>query len=187
VELHAPGAVPEPACLTALPLHGSSTGRHSGPYARSRPTFGRSPVRESRTPGSVRGAASNRRPYRDIRASESAAPLDLVVNKISYSSPGFVDVTGIGKMMEQCRLFIFDAIDRVLESEDRQIKRESARQEVLAKKIKNAEAFLNLYGRMGVDRQTQKLLVMRLVQAGAFLEGEAVDRKITSIEVRHKD
>lgn len=25
----------------------------------------RSPVRESRTPGSVRGAASNRRPYRD--------------------------------------------------------------------------------------------------------------------------
>src|SRR5260370_257500 len=31
---------------------------------RSRPTFGRSPVRESRTPGSVRGAVSNHRPYR---------------------------------------------------------------------------------------------------------------------------
>jgi hypothetical protein len=32
---------------------------------RSRPTFDRSPVRESRTPGSVRGALSNGRPYRD--------------------------------------------------------------------------------------------------------------------------
>ena len=68
-----------PHALTALPLHGSSTGRHSGPYARSRPTFGRSPVRESRTPGSVRGAASNRRPYRDRRRKRGrlATPLRL--------------------------------------------------------------------------------------------------------------
>jgi hypothetical protein len=35
------------------------------PECRSRSTLGRSPVRESRTPGSVRGALSNERPYRD--------------------------------------------------------------------------------------------------------------------------
>jgi hypothetical protein len=35
------------------------------PERQSRSTFGRSPVRESRTPGSVRGAVSNHRPYRD--------------------------------------------------------------------------------------------------------------------------
>jgi hypothetical protein len=39
-------------------------GPHS-PDSRSRPTFGRSPVRESRTPGSARGAMRNHRPYRD--------------------------------------------------------------------------------------------------------------------------
>jgi len=41
------------------------------PERRSRLTFDRSPVRESRTPGSVRGAASNRRPYRDRRKGSS--------------------------------------------------------------------------------------------------------------------
>ena len=33
----------------------------------SRPTSGKSPVRESRTPGSVRGAGRNPCPYRDRR------------------------------------------------------------------------------------------------------------------------
>jgi hypothetical protein len=37
------------------------------PERRSRLTFGRSPVRESRTPGSARGDASNGVPYRDRR------------------------------------------------------------------------------------------------------------------------
>ena len=35
------------------------------PERQSRSTFGRSPVRESRTYGSVRGAVSHHRPYRD--------------------------------------------------------------------------------------------------------------------------
>jgi hypothetical protein len=35
------------------------------PELRSRSTFGRSPVRESRTPGSVRGDRGNPVPYRD--------------------------------------------------------------------------------------------------------------------------
>jgi hypothetical protein len=37
------------------------------PVSRSRCTSGRSPVRESRTPGSARGAGSNSRPYRNSR------------------------------------------------------------------------------------------------------------------------
>jgi hypothetical protein len=37
------------------------------PECRSRPTFDRSPVRESRTPGSARGAGGNSRSYRDQR------------------------------------------------------------------------------------------------------------------------
>ena len=41
------------------------TGRYQGLIRRSRRTSGRSRMRESRTSGSVRGAASNRGPYRD--------------------------------------------------------------------------------------------------------------------------
>jgi hypothetical protein len=47
------------ACGSAL--HGLPSPEH-----RSRSTFGRSPLRESRTPGSARGAVRNHRPYRDI-------------------------------------------------------------------------------------------------------------------------
>src|SRR5271166_2891586 len=49
-----------PAC--GPELHGLPSPEH-----RSRSTFGRSPVRESRTPGSVRGAGRNPCPYRDSR------------------------------------------------------------------------------------------------------------------------
>jgi len=41
---------------------------HPGPERRSRPTLDRSPVRESRTPGSARGAGGNSCPYRDQRS-----------------------------------------------------------------------------------------------------------------------
>src|SRR5271165_7492661 len=49
-----------PAC--GPELHGLPSPEH-----RSRPTSGKSPVRESRTPGSVRGAGRNPCPYRDSR------------------------------------------------------------------------------------------------------------------------
>src|SRR6476619_4588884 len=40
------------------------------PELRSRSTFDRSPVRESRTPGSVRGGRGNPVPYRDTRITD---------------------------------------------------------------------------------------------------------------------
>ena len=62
---HAPGSVPEEACHRSGPRTDRGDGPCQRPHPRSRPTFGRSPVRASRTPGSVRGAVSNHRPYRD--------------------------------------------------------------------------------------------------------------------------
>jgi hypothetical protein len=47
----------------ASELHGLPS-----PECRVRLTFDKSPVRESRSPGSVRGAGRNPRPYRDLRA-----------------------------------------------------------------------------------------------------------------------
>ena len=62
---HAPDTEPESAC----PRRPASTDRNwsPSPECRSRPTFDRSPVRESRTPGSARGAGGNSRSYRDQR------------------------------------------------------------------------------------------------------------------------
>ena len=53
-------------CLTSTALaHGPAHWHRM--VSRSRCTFERSPVRESRTPGSARGAGSNSRPYRNSR------------------------------------------------------------------------------------------------------------------------
>src|SRR5271166_3289659 len=62
----APGAEPDQAsCTRRLPAD-RRCGTTSA-LARSRPTSGKSPVRESRTPGSVRGAGRNPCPYCDSR------------------------------------------------------------------------------------------------------------------------
>ena len=61
---HAPDSVPDTACNRSCePADWGCMGRQS-PEPRSRSTFGRSPVRESRTPGSARGGRGNPVPYR---------------------------------------------------------------------------------------------------------------------------
>jgi len=63
--MHAPDTAPGSACYRrGEPTDRGETDHHCL-APRSRPTFDRSPVRASRTPGSVRGAVSNHRPYRD--------------------------------------------------------------------------------------------------------------------------
>ena len=60
----APGSVPDLRRSPTRYVCGPAGWVMYAPECRSRSTFGRSPVRESRTPGSARGAPSNGRPYR---------------------------------------------------------------------------------------------------------------------------
>jgi hypothetical protein len=75
---HAPGAEPDRRVTRAgtVLLRNCMGAPH--PERRNGITQDRSPVRESRTPGSARGACSNARPYRDRcacpRAAQSADP-----------------------------------------------------------------------------------------------------------------
>jgi hypothetical protein len=52
------------------------------PECRSRLTFDRSPVRESRTPGSARGAGGNSCPYRDRRVVPADADRDATLRRM---------------------------------------------------------------------------------------------------------
>ena len=62
-----PGHRAGPGMSPTASAHGPDPEGPPGPERRSRPTFDRSPVRESRTPGSARGAGDNSCPYRDRR------------------------------------------------------------------------------------------------------------------------
>ena len=73
---HAPDSVPDVACnRSRKPADRGCMGRQS-PEPRSRSTFGRSPVRESRTPGSARGGRGNPVPYRCRISRAEMAPED---------------------------------------------------------------------------------------------------------------
>jgi len=71
---HAPDSVPDTVCHRSCePADWGCMGRQS-PEPQSRWTFGRSPVRGSRTPGSARGGRGNPVPYR-YRASLGKSPV----------------------------------------------------------------------------------------------------------------
>lgn len=109
-------------------------------------------------------------------------PNDLQVRKINYGSPGFADLAGVGKVMEQLRIFVTDITDRFLHKDDRAIARESAAQDLLAKKLKNAESLLKLGEKLGLDPEGKRILVSEILGADYFLEGKVISGQITSVE-----
>jgi hypothetical protein len=85
-------------------------------------------------------------------------PEALEIIRIDYSSPGFTDFAGIGKAVEQVRLFIQYVIDLSVWREHRRIEiaqreaelaqleleMERVEQETIAKKIENVRQIINL-------------------------------------------
>ena len=106
----------------------------------------------------------------------------LEIKRTQYGSPGFVDLAGIGKVVEQLRMFLTDIMDRYLHREDREIARESAAQDVLAKKIQNAEALMNLYDKAGLDTEAKRVLIAEVLEVDYSIEGKLITGQITSIE-----
>jgi len=106
---------------------------------------------------------------------------ELTVIRILYASPGFVDLTGLGKEIEQIRLFVMDVIDRYLHREDRRIAQDGATQDVLARKLENAKTLLKLSGKAGIDQETIQMLIRQVLTADYFLEGKVISGKITSV------
>ena len=68
----------------------------------------------------------------------------LTVLRVQYGSPGFVDLLGIGKIVEQLRLFVEKLIDLRATRLRRGLENEAMRQEIKGKMIENARDFVRL-------------------------------------------
>ena len=66
----------------------------------------------------------------------------LIVREISYSSPGFSDLGGAGKIIEQLVNLVFGLYDRIASREDRALARQRQRLEIEAMSIENYGAWL---------------------------------------------
>jgi hypothetical protein len=104
------------------------------------------------------------------------------VERVRYASPGSLDVSGFGKMIEETRLFIKDILDRRDSKESRKIKDEIAKQKLLRLKIENAERLIKLRGDAALDDPRMRLLVAGLLSADAFFSEKVINGQVTDIK-----
>ncbi|MCP1850276.1 MULTISPECIES: hypothetical protein [unclassified Bradyrhizobium] len=104
------------------------------------------------------------------------------VRQVSFASPGFADIAGLGSIVKEVRLFISGIIDKWVASEDRKIARDSARQDVLEKRLKNAVVAVELADKAGLSKEAQRIIVEAIFETSRMIEAKVARGKITSIE-----
>ena len=106
----------------------------------------------------------------------------LQLRRVQFASPGFADLAGIGKIVQEARIFLTDIIDRFLHAKDRAIARDLAAQEVLVSKLKNAERLAKLADKVSLDPEMRQMLLAEILGVDQFIEGKILDGKITGFE-----
>lgn len=117
-----------------------------------------------------------------LRTSMNGAPTHVA--RIAFASPGVIDVAGVGKVVEQIRLFIKDIYDRAAQKRDQDIALQISAQELLKRKIANAHSLLKLGKAGGLDQDDVKLLVAQVLNADKFFSEKAASGKFISVEKR---
>jgi hypothetical protein len=108
----------------------------------------------------------------------------LTVLRLQYGSPGFVDLLGVGKVVEQVRLFVEKLIDLRVTKRGRFLENEARVLDLRAKKIENARNFVRLAGEareQGLSELEIKYLVELTEGAEERLLRQIAPGKITAI------
>jgi hypothetical protein len=106
---------------------------------------------------------------------------ELQVVRLSFASPGFMDIFGGGKAFAEVRKLILGVADRIIGIEDRKLAREEKRQDILAKKIKNMENLGRLSDKVGLDAEARRQIIQRGLEAQNLIESKILDGKITDV------
>jgi hypothetical protein len=108
-------------------------------------------------------------------------PSDLQVKEVLFASPGFVDLLGAGKIVGHLSKFILGVTDRWLATDDRKLARDHKRQTILRQKIANAESLLKLSNKAGLDADTRRQLIRRVLEVDYYLETKILDGQVTDV------
>jgi hypothetical protein len=98
----------------------------------------------------------------------------LRVQAIEYGSPGFVDLVGIGKVVEQVRLFVEKLIDLSETRRRSRLENASLAQDVSAKEIANARSLVQLTVEARLAGLNEED-IDRLVQGVDGIQGRLLD------------
>jgi len=113
---------------------------------------------------------------------KSGRVYSLRVKRFTFASPGSIDLVGVGRVVEQVRLFIKDILDRSDRKKGQEIKYAMAEQELLERKIKNAERLLKLGKSAGLDQERSRLLVGAILSSDEFFREKEKSGQIAAID-----
>lgn len=103
------------------------------------------------------------------------SPWRLTLSQVEYASPGFVDLLGAGKIIEQIRIFAQYLLDRPDERKRAALERETMR-------LQNAQLFLNLERdalEIGLQPGTVRSLLLEVSDTEDRLSGSIEAGRIT--------
>jgi hypothetical protein len=84
-------------------------------------------------------------PWRELLSEPLGAPLE--VRRVSYASPGFIDLSGVGEAVEQVRILIDNLIVNFKQTRRRaKLENDKREADVQAQRLENARNFLQLTG-----------------------------------------
>lgn len=115
--------------------------------------------------------------------------IEMNLVAFQFSSPGFHDLAGIGKIIEQFRLFVEGMVDRgsrrrILKAEGRikEYDAELRQQELVALKIENAAAFISLCSELELPKERVNEIMPSLLKSTDIIDEDILDGRIIGIE-----
>jgi hypothetical protein len=112
--------------------------------------------------------------------------MTLVVVRIDYASPGFIDVAGVGKAVEQVRLFLQYLIDLAVNRSLRQLEVESREQDIIAKRLANAERLIGIAADLGLTPDERRALLIEVDDRQQRILDAVDGGRLTAVRIRRR-
>lgn len=108
---------------------------------------------------------------------------DLTVARVRYSSPGSIDIFGIGEILKQVKEFIFSSLEFKQKHKMNEIELEIKIEELRAKRLENVEKFLELTEKSKLPMTTMNRMAKFIDPKQADIVKLLESGKIKDIEI----
>ena len=107
----------------------------------------------------------------------------LEVLQVKYSSPGVVDLVGLGVVVGHIKEFILKTIEIAVESEKRKLENQLKEEEIQKKRIENAFEYLKLLKECGYTQDEIKPLALTIDEKQNTVFELALQGKVKDVEL----
>ncbi len=118
----------------------------------------------------------------------------LMVRRVSFSSPGWIDLAGLGEVIGHVKDLILGLTDRIIERQDREQERqltaasiEAAMLDNYSKQLDLIDQTMNLVNRNDLNDATRSQILTQIMQAQRPIANGVAAGRILSVEALKND